>query len=119
MSDGVITLTEEEEALELIVRNQLKIKELEEQNAVLKGFFKERKEAYPAGSKKEVGKFYIKVSTNMRVDDALAKLHLPAQKYNRLTKTVIDPVKAKKALTPAEYAKVQKVYDNKIEVGLN
>lgn len=113
-----ITLTEEEQALELIVRNQLKIAELEEENRTLKAFFKERDSAYPAGSKKEVGKFYIKVSTNQRVDDALAKLHLDGRTYQRLTKTVIDSVKAKRALTPEQYAKIQKTYDNKIEVGL-
>lgn len=118
MSDN-ITQTEEERALELIVRNQLKIAELEEQNRTLKAFFKERNAEYPTGSKKEVGKFYIKVSSNTRVDDALARLHLNSRVYNNLTKTVIDSVKAKRALTPEQYAKISKVYDNKIEVGLN
>lgn len=114
-----ISLTEEEQALEIIVRNQLLIAELEEQNKTLKTFFKERQEAYPVGSKKEVGKFYIKVTKNSRVDNALALKYLSANVYNRLIKKVIDPVAAKRSLTPEQYAKISKVYENKIEVGLN
>lgn len=114
-----ITQTEEERALELIVRNQLKIAELEEENKLLKGFFKERKDAYPAGATKEVGKFYIKVSTNRRVDNALALSKLSSLQYKQVSKTVIDPVAAKRYLSPEKYAEIVKTYDNKIEVGLN
>lgn len=112
-----LTQTEEEQVAERIVRNQLAIKELEEENATLKQYFKSN-EAYPAGVTKEVGKFYIKVTANARVDDALARANLGLATYKRLSKTVIDGPMAKKILAPDQYAKIQKVYDNKIEIGL-
>jgi hypothetical protein len=112
-----LTQTEEEQVAERIVRNQLAIKELEEENTLLKQYFK-GSDAYPAGETKEVGKFYIKVTKNTRVDDGLARASLPASEYNRLSKQVIDGTLAKKVLSAERYAKIQKVYDNKIEIGL-
>jgi chaperone required for assembly of F1-ATPase len=113
-----LSQTEEEAALERIVRNQLKIAELNAENDTLKGFFKGNS-AYPAGTKKEVGKFYIKVTTNTRVDDGLARINLDSRTYNRLTKKVIDGTLAKKSLGSDAYAKIVKTYDNRIEIGLN
>lgn len=109
--------SEEEQVLELITRNQLEIKRLQEENDQLKGFFKGNSNAYPVG-RKEVGKFYIQVSENRRVDDKLARETLDSEVYERVSKQVVDTAKAKRFLTEEQYASIQKVYDNKIEVGL-
>jgi len=109
--------SEEEALLEKIVRNQLEIARLQEENDTLKGFIKERPEAYPVGTK-HVGKFYLKVTTNRRVDDATARRELDPVTYDRLTKKVIDSTLAKRVLPPATYEKIVKVYENRIEVGL-
>jgi len=103
---------------EIIVRNQLKIKELTEQNDTLKAFFKENSEEFPVGSSTVVGKFYIKVTKNSRVDDKLARELLSVRDYNVNSKMVIDSAHAKARLAPDVYTSIQKVYENKIEVGL-
>lgn len=110
---------EEEQVLDRFVRNQIKIKELEEENATLKTYFKERPTDYPAGLNKKVGRFYIKVTGQTRVNDALARKTLPVAVYKRLSKQVIDGPAAKKALTPEEYAAILNTYDNRLEIGLN
>jgi len=113
-----LTPTEEEQVLERIVRNQLQIKALEEENTALKGFFKQNDEAYPAGTTKEVGKFFIKITRSTRVDDGLARRNLDPDVYHRLTKETIDGTLAKKGLPTEDYEKIVKVYDNRIEIGL-
>ena len=114
-----LTQTEEEIALERIVRNQLAIKELEAENEQLKQFFKDRPEAYPAGSALERGKFYIKITKSTRIDDKLAREHLPWAKYTRVSKQVVDTTAARRILSDAELEKITKTYDNRIEIGLN
>ena len=117
MSDA-LTQCEEEAVLERIVRNQLLVKEIEEETALLKQFVKDRPEIYAAGTTKTVGRFYVKVSTNQRIDNELAARHLNSALFKRVSKTVIDPVVARRHLSAADLAKITKVYDNRIEVGL-
>lgn len=117
MSEDMLAVEEEAQFLESIVRKQLEIQRLEEEVATLKSFFKQRPEAYPTGTK-QVGKFYIKVTTNRRVDDTLAKQTLGVTEYKRLTKQVIDGTLAKKILPPNRYDQIVKTYDNRIEIGL-
>lgn len=109
--------TEEEQVIEILVRNQLEIKRLQEENDKLKSFFKGNEAAYPVG-RREVGKFYIQVTENKRVDDKLAQSALLPGDYRAVTKQVIDTATAKRVLTEDQYASIQKKYDNKIEVGL-
>jgi len=118
MADEVLSVSEEEEVMEAIVRLDMQIKELTEKKETLKAFFKQRDKLYPAGTKKQVGKFELIVTSNTRVDDALAKRNLPTNRYRAVTKMSVDPVKARKYLTPEEYAQVVKTYDNRIEVKL-
>jgi hypothetical protein len=118
MTDNMLDTTEEEALAEKIVRNMLEIERLQAEVDVLKDYFKSRPEAYPAGLKKEIGKFFVRVSANRRVDDGLAKRELPAMLYKRASKTVIDSTLAKKMLTEEQYNKIVKNYDNRIEVGL-
>lgn len=116
MSD-TLTQTEEEQLLELVVRSQLEIARLEEVVKNAKSFFKQEA-LYPAGTNKEVGKFYIKVGESKRVDDKLARTVL-GEDYKVFTKETIDGIKAKRELAPDVYAKIQKTYENRIEIGLN
>ena len=113
-----LTTAEEEAVLELIVRNQLKIKELTEQNDTLKAYYKQSDTAYPAGTYREVGKFYVRVSENTRIDDTLAKSVLKPSVYERVSKRVIDTKRAAAILDEESKQKIRKVFDNKIEVGL-
>lgn len=114
----MLTPDEEEFALERIVRNQLTIKALEEENAQLKLFFKERSDDYPAGSMKRRGKFYIKVTTNSRIDQKLADTHLTMRERNSISKLTVDAAKARAYLSPEKLAQITKVYDNKLEIGI-
>lgn len=117
MSD-TLAPNEEAELVERMARNKLTISELEAENALLAAYYKD-KERFPAGTYREYdGRFYVKITSNSRVDDALAKTKLPANQYNRLTKKVIDGTVAKKVLDPTALASITKVYDNKVEVGL-
>ena len=118
-NDNVLALDEEQQVLDRLVRNQIKIKELTEENDLLKGYFKQRPDTYPAGLKKKVGQFYIKITGQTRVNDSMARKVLPVAVYKRLSKQVIDGPAAKKALTEAEYEAIITTYDNRIEVGLN
>jgi hypothetical protein len=110
---------EEEQLAERIFRNQLRISELQEENDTLKTYFKKNATIFPAGTNKTFGKFYVKITSNSRVDDALAKANLTINTYKRFAKTVIDGAAAKRGLDPNTYAKIIKKYDNKVEVGLN
>jgi len=118
MTDN-LTQTEEEIALERIVRNQLAIKELEAENEQLKQFFKDRPEQYPAGAALERGKFYIKITKSTRIDDKLARDNLSAARYRSVSKMTVDTTAARRYLNETELAKITKTYDNRIEIGLN
>jgi hypothetical protein len=118
-TSNVLPDDEEEQVLDRLVRNQIKIQELQAENDLLKGYFKQRPEVYPAGLKKKVGQFYIKITSQTRVNDSMARKLLPVAVYKRLSKQVIDGPAAKKALTEAEYASIITTYDNRVEVGLN
>lgn len=119
MNTNALNADEEQQVIDRLVRNQIKIAELTAENDTLKAYFKERPEIYSAGLKKKVGQFYIKVTGQTRVNDALARKVLPVAVYKRLSKQVIDGPAAKKALTPEEYGAIITTYDNRIEVGLN
>lgn len=114
-----LSVDEEVAIADRIVRNKLRIKELTEENDILLARYKNDEVGYPAGTYKEHGQFYVKVTTNQRVDDALAKAKLNTNEYKRLSKTVIDPTLAKRVLTAERYNLIVKRYDNKIEVGLH
>lgn len=118
MAEAALSQSEEEQVIERIVRNQLAIKELEEQNATLKAYFKTNQDAYPVGSNKTVGKFYVKASRNARIDNALAFAKLPARVFNSVSKKVVDTKAANAVLDPEQLASITKEFDPKIEVGL-
>jgi len=120
MSDEEAPLSakEEEKVLEIIVRNQLEIKRLQEENDTLKLYYKQSPTAFPAGFIKKVGKFYVRVSSNTRIDDALAKA-LGTRTYERITRRVVDAKLAKANLNQSDLAQITKTFENKIEVGLN
>lgn len=110
---------EEQRVLERYVRNSLAIKELEQEQEVLKQFFKDRPNVYPAGTHTERGKFYVKVSSNSRIDDKLANQNLDYRTYNSVTRKTVDPKLARARLSEVDLAKITKVYENRIEIGLN
>lgn len=118
MSEEILSEDEETNVLERIVRNQLKIKELQEENDLLKTYYRQSPDGFPAGTRRQVGKFYVQVSSNTRLDDGLAKKELADNLYANVSKTVLDTTKAKRVLTEETLAKITKVFDNKIEVGL-
>lgn len=110
--------SEEQAVLERIVRAQLLKKQIEEEIELLKGYFKERPEVYPAGATITRGKFYVKVSENRRIDDALARKLLSGPAYRRIMKTVVDPKLARRYLAPEDVQKITKKFANRLEVGL-
>lgn len=116
----VLDQTEEEQVIERIVRNQLEIKRLQEENDTLKAYFKERDNSYPAGTRREVGKFYVQISENTRIDDKLAKSVLSASEYNAVSNRVIDSQAARKRFMfkPDILNAITKKFDNRVEVGL-
>lgn len=109
----------EEQILERIVRNKMEIDARTAENETLKAFFKERPDVYVAGEKREVGKFYIRVTKQTRIDDALARKTLTKNQWEYVKKEVVDAARAKRYLTPSQYEEISKKYDNRIEVGLN
>lgn len=113
-----LTESEAEQILDRIVRNQLAIKELQEQNDALKLFFKERPETFSAGTTNQFGRYYIKVSSNERIDQALADRTLSEKEKQYTYRRVIDPRLARRYVPAAKLAKIIKKYDNRIEVGL-
>lgn len=112
-----LSMGELESVMERIVRNNLAIKEIEAENEALKGFFKGNP-AFEAGTTVTSGKFYVKVSTNRRIDDALARRVLTGPQYSSVSKISVDPIKARRTLPETTLAKITKVYDNRIEIGL-
>lgn len=109
----------EEQVLERIVRNKMQIEELLAENATLTDYFRERNDQYPAGTKKSVGKFYIRVTKNARIDDTLARKVLTSKEYDLVSKKVVDTARAKRYLLPSVIEKITKTYENRIEIGLN
>lgn len=104
-----------EQFIESAVRIQLRIKELEAQLAegkeLVRTYFDE------PGTHK-VGKFFVKVTTNSRLDDGLARKVLDADVYDLVSKQTLDTAKARAHLTPTTLAEVTKTYDNRIELGI-
>lgn len=99
-----------------IAENNLRIKELEAQNADLKEFFRqEDRGQYPLEKEGEVT-LIVKVTGNSRIDDKLAKEVLHADTYMGVSKLTIDPVIARRKLSPSDIAKITKEYANKIEI---
>lgn len=113
-----LAVSEEEQVLERIVRNQLEIARLQEENDTLKQFFKQADEVYPVGTKKDVGKFYIRVTSNTRLDEGLARKELGTAWWNRVKKEALDTARAKAILPVHLREKITKTYENRIEVGL-
>lgn len=110
---------EMESVLERYVQNDIAIKELQEQNALLKSYFKGATDEFQPGQTVLYNnKYYIKVSSNTRIDDKLARRKLAGSKYNRIAKTVVDPVLARRVLTESELSEITKTYDNRIEIGI-
>lgn len=113
-----LTNDEMEAALERFVRNQLAIAELNAEQETIKGFFKAQ-ETLPAGTSKTIGKFYIRITSNTRIDQKLAEQKLSYPALKSVSKLVVDPVLARKRLDADVLAKITKVYENRIEIGLN
>lgn len=118
MEEHGLSHDEEAAAMEGIVRRQLEMNRLAEEIEMLKGYFKERPENYPAGSVIERGEFVLKVTSNARVDDALAKKVLDPEVYDTISKKTVDTAKARAFLTPEALDKITKKYDNRLTFGL-
>lgn len=116
MSTEFLTATEVDATLELIVRKQLAIKELQEEVDTLKNYFRDE-ERLPAGTTFTSGKFFVKVTENKRIDDKLAQTVLGFG-YHKVTKEVVDTKKARALLSESDLAKIEKRYENKVEVGM-
>lgn len=117
MTDG-LAHDEEAMALEQIVRNQLAIAELEEQNAMLKQFFKDRPEQYPVGTKIQRGKFTLSVSAFSRIDQKLAEQVLNPSELVLVSSMKVDSTKARRYLEDELIEKISKQYDNRLTFGL-
>lgn len=106
-------------AAEEIVRTDMKIAELKEYRDALASVFKNEDTNLPASKTPySFGKVDVKVSSNGRIDDALAQRQLPADVYSMVSKQTIDTAKARKVLSASEVASITKQYDNKIEFKL-
>ncbi len=116
MSDA-LAHDEEGMAMEQIIRNQIAIRELEEQNAMLKQFFKDRPEQYPAGTKIKRGNLVLTVSPNTRIDTKLAEKELTSREWASVSKRVVDPTLARRYLTDEKIEKISKKYENKLTFG--
>ena len=97
------------QAAERLAAINIEIAELTEEKSVLLSAFKNpevglipRVEAYKFG----------------RLDDGLARRHLPATVYKQVSKTVLDTSTARRVLTKEQIEKISKKFDNKIEVRL-
>lgn len=115
-----LSADEEEAILERIVRNQLEIQRLQEENDTLKGFYKQDGQQFKAGTYREVGKFYIRVTENRRLDEALIREVMPESNYSGYYKSVPDTAKIKRTFgqNEAHMKKLYKTFANRIEVGL-
>lgn len=114
----MIDHNEESALFERIVANQLQIAELQAENDKLKDFIRTNPELYPVGTQKSVGKFYVKVMKNERIDDALARKALGSDTYDMVAKTTLDTRKARTFLNEEDLAKITKTFEPKVEVGL-
>lgn len=112
-----LSASEVDATLELIVRKQQAIKELQEQIDTLKGYFRDE-ERLPAGTTLTSGKFYVKVTENKRIDDKLARQELSTSEYDLASKKVIDTKLARHLFGDVRVAKMEKRYENKVEVGM-
>ena len=99
-----------------IAENQLKIKELTEQNTQLKEFFRQNDRGQYPLEKDGQPTLIVKVTSNSRIDDKLARDFLRDGVYDEVSKQTIDPVIARRKLSPSDIAKITKEYDNKIEI---
>jgi len=99
-----------------IAENNLKIKELEAQNANLKEFFRQNDRGHYPLEKEGQPTLIVKVTGNSRIDDKLARDALNPDVYMGVSKRTIDPVIARRMLKPGEIALITKEYGNKIEI---
>lgn len=99
-----------------IAENNLKIKQLEAQNEELKEFFRQMDRGNHPFEREGKPTLTVKVTGNSRIDDKLARAYLEPTEYDRVTKTSIDPVVARRLLDPADIMEITKHYDNKIEI---
>jgi hypothetical protein len=101
---------------EQIVRDQLEIERLTARVQENKSLFRE-------GSSTDLERegrptFIVKVTSNTRIDDKLAKEHLAPEVYRTVSKTVVDTAKARAFLSDEELSIITKHYENKVEVKL-
>jgi hypothetical protein len=101
---------------EQIVRAQLQRDALDEQITSLKSHFRDAKTAEISRDGRP--SIIVKVTPNKRIDDKLAREHLDDVTYNTISKQTIDTAKARAFLSDEQIAKIEKVYDNKVEVKL-
>ena len=109
----------DETALQRIYLNKQKIAELEAENKEL--YAELGLPQTPVGVYKQ-GRYQVDITPNVRFDAAIATTLFPLGEDGtnmELYKATIDSAKAKKALSPEDYARCQKVFDNnKVEVKL-
>lgn len=113
MSDD-LAFDEEALAMEQIVRNQLAIRELEEQNEMLKQYFKDRPEKYAPGATVTRGKVTLTVAEYSRIDQKLAEKHLDKSTLDAISKSVVDSALARRRLSNEVLDKITKKYDNRL-----
>ena len=102
-----------------IARINVQIAELTEyKNQLLEVFKNPDTDLPPRSEPYDFGDVEVKVSTNVRLDDGLARRNLTPANYEIVSKTTLDTGKARKVLTADELATITKTFDNKIEVRL-
>lgn len=107
------------QAAERLAAINIAIAELTEEKSVLLSAFKNPEVGLiPRVEPYKFGKIDMKISENSRLDDGLAKRHLPATVYKQVSKQVLDTSAARKVLTEEQINKISKKFDNKIEVRL-
>lgn len=109
---------DEYDLAERIVRNKLKIKELTEENDQIAAYWKQNDPATKVYEREGRVPIQVRVTSNNRIDDGLAKLNLDPATYQTITKLTVNPTKARAILTAAELESITRHYDNRIEVTL-
>lgn len=109
---------DEYDLAERIVRNKLKIAELTEENNTIAAYWKQNDPATRVYEREGRTPIQVRVTSNNRIDDSLARKNLDPNTYLTVTKSAVDPAKARAILTAAELESITRHYDNRIEVSL-
>lgn len=103
---------------ERVVRNKLEIQRLTEENAALTSYWRADDVGTEVLAREGRPTIVVRVTGNSRIDDNTARKMLTTTEYKAVSKTTIDPAKARAFLNPQRIADITKHYDHKVEVSL-